>query len=134
MTSIRALQPGETRFKAIFPQDIAWRPFDAFPAAVRLAILVGHPSAPAPYIIRVKVPAGVKLQPHVHPEDCVYTVMSGMFYVGRGPRFDGERVVGFPPGSVIVLPSKTPHFHWAKSGEFITQVAALGPLSGDTLV
>jgi hypothetical protein len=29
---------------------------------------------------------------------------------------------------VIVLPSDTSHFHWAKSGEYVTQVTAIGPL------
>ncbi|WFU44268.1 hypothetical protein QA640_18575 [Bradyrhizobium sp. CB82] len=33
-----------------------------------------------------------------------------------------------PPGSVIVLPGDTWHFHWAKSGEYVTQVSAVGPL------
>ena len=28
----------------------------------------------------------------------------------------------YPPGSVIVLPGETWHFHWAKSGEYVTQV------------
>jgi hypothetical protein len=35
----------------------------------------------------------------------------------------------YPPGSVIVLPGDTAHFHWAKSGEYITQVTAIGPIS-----
>jgi hypothetical protein len=29
---------------------------------------------------------------------------------------------------VIVLPGGQPHFHWAKSGEYVTQVSAIGPL------
>jgi len=29
---------------------------------------------------------------------------------------------------VIVLPSNMPHFHWARSGEYIAQVMAIGPL------
>jgi hypothetical protein len=29
---------------------------------------------------------------------------------------------------VIVLLGNTPHFHWAKSGEYVTQVTAIGPL------
>jgi len=37
-------------------------------------------------------------------------------------------VIPYPPGSVIVLPGNTPHFHWAKSGEYVTQVSATGPL------
>jgi hypothetical protein len=33
------------------------------------------------------------------------------------------------PGADIVLPGGTPHFHWAKSGEYVTQVTAIGPIS-----
>jgi quercetin dioxygenase-like cupin family protein len=126
--NLRKHQPDEAQFKAILPDDIVWRPFDAFPAGVLLAILVGHPSDPGPYVIRVKVPSGGKLMPHQHPEDRIYTVMSGVFYIGRGDSFDGDQVTAYPPGSVIVLPGNTPHFHWAKSGEYVTQVTAIGPL------
>jgi hypothetical protein len=31
-------------------------------------------------------------------------------------------------GSMIVLPGNTSHFRWAKSGEYVTQVTAIGPL------
>ena len=75
-----------------------------------------------------KMPAGGKLMPHRHPEDRIYTVMSGVFYIGLGDRFDGDAVKAYPPGSVIVLPGDTWHFHWAKSGEYVTQVSAIGPL------
>ena len=54
--------------------------------------------------------------------------MSGVFYIGLGDQFDGEKVKAYPPGSVIVLPGNTWHFHWAKSGEYVTQVTAIGPL------
>ena len=128
MSVTRNHEPGESRFRAILPEEIVWQPFDAFPAQVRLAILVGHPAEAGPYVIRVKVPLDVKLQPHRHPEDRIYTVMSGVFYVGRGSTFDGARVVAYPPGTVVILPGDTPHFHWAKSGEYITQVTAIGPL------
>jgi hypothetical protein len=66
--------------------------------------------------------------PHKHPEDRIYTVMSGVFYIGLGDRFDGDKVKAYPPGSVIVLPGDTWHFHWAKSGEYVTQVTAISPL------
>ena len=125
---IRKHQPDEDKFRAILPEDIAWRPFPAFPPGARLAVMVGHPSEPGPYVVRVKVPAGTRLMPHKHPEDRIYTVMSGVFYIGLGETFDGDKVSAYPPGSVIVLPGETWHFHWAKSGEYITQVSAIGPL------
>jgi quercetin dioxygenase-like cupin family protein len=115
-------------FRAILAEDIDWKPFPAFPPSVRLAVLVGQPSEKGPYTIRVKVPHGVKLMPHRHPEGRVYTVISGVFYIGLGDQFDEARLQAYSPGSVIVLPGNTSHFHWAKSGEYVTQVSALGPL------
>ena len=125
---VRAHQPGETAFRSVLPEDIEWRPFPAFPPSVRLAVVVGQPMDAGPYVIRVKVPSGVKMMPHQHPEDRIYTVMSGVFYIGLGAEFDATKLQAYPPGSVIVLPGDTPHFHWAKSGEYVTQVTAIGPL------
>jgi quercetin dioxygenase-like cupin family protein len=121
-------QPGQDTFKAVLPEDIDWKPFPAFPPSVRLAVVVGQPSEKGPYVIRVKVPHGVKLMPHKHPEDRIYTVMSGVFYVGLGDQFEPEKLGAYPPGAVIVLPGNTSHFHWARSGDYITQVTAIGPL------
>ena len=121
-------EPGQAVFRAVLPEDIDWKPFPALPASVRLAVVVGKPAQPGPYLIRVRVPSGVKLMPHQHPEDRIYTVMSGVFYIGLGREFDGEKVNAYPPGSVIVLPGDTPHFHWAKAGEYVAQVTGIGPL------
>jgi quercetin dioxygenase-like cupin family protein len=129
----RPHQPRESKFRSMLPEDIDWKPFPAFPPTARLAVLVGDPTQPGPYVIRVKVPSGVKLMPHQHPEDRIYTVMSGVFYVGLGETFDGDKVKAYPPGSVVVLPGDTAHFHWAKSGEYVTQVTAIGPLGLDYL-
>jgi len=125
---VRAHQPGESTFKSILPEQVEWQSFPAFPPSAKLAVLVGDPTREGPYVIRVKVAAGVKLMPHRHPEDRVYTVLSGVFYVGLGDRFDAEQVKAYPPGTLLVLPGDTWHFHWAKSGEYVTQVTAIGPL------
>ena len=124
-------QPDQAIFRSARPEDIDWKPFAAFPPSVRLAVVVGHPSEAGPYVTRTKVPSGVKLMPHRHPEDRVYTVMSGVFHIGLGDEFDGDRLEAYPPGSVIVLPGSTSHFHLAKSGEYVTQITAIGPLGID---
>jgi len=124
----RAHLPGQQTFRSILPEDINWKSFPAFPPSARLAVLVGEPNEAGPYLIRVKVPPDVKLMPHRHPEDRIYTVISGIFYIGLGGRFDAEKLKAYPPGSVVVLPGDTWHFHWAKSGEYVTQVTAIGPL------
>lgn len=124
----RPHQPDQDHFHAIRAEDIVWKPFPAFPPAARLAILIGDPKGAGVYVIRVHLPAGTKMMPHRHPEDRVYTVISGVFYIGLGETFDEAKLVAYAPGSVIVLPGNQPHFHWARSGDYVTQVSAVGPL------
>lgn len=127
-TSASAQSLSPTAIGSIRSEDIRFEPFAAFPPGAELAKVVGDPAKQAPYAVRVKVPGGVKLMPHIHPEDRIYTVISGVFYIGFGTTFDAAKLQTYGPGSVVILPHNTPHFHWARSGEYITQVTGTGPL------
>ncbi len=122
-------EPDQAIFRSVPPEDVDCEPFPPFPPSARRAVAVGHPSGSGPYVVRVKVPSGVKLMPHRHREDRVYAVMSGVLYIGQGDQFDEGKLGAYPPGSAVVLPGDTPHLHWAKSGEYVTQVTAIGPIS-----
>lgn len=124
----RTHQPDEDVFRAIRPEEVEWQPFAAFPPAARLAILIGNPTKPGPYTIRVRLPAGTQMMPHKHPEDRIYTVMEGVFYIGLGETFDESKLTAYGVGSVVVLPGDQAHFHCARSGQYVTQVTAIGPL------
>ena len=124
----RSHQFDEGVFRAIRSEDLEWRQFAAYPPAASLAVLVGDPQQAGPYLIRVRVPAGTRMMPHKHPEDRIYTVMSGVCYIGLGEQFDESRLTGYAVGTVMVLPGDQPHFHWAKAGAYIAQVTANGPL------
>ena len=89
---MRDHQPGQAVFTSILSEEIDWKPFPAFPPSARLAVLVGEPTKAGPYLTRVKIPSGVKLMPHKHPEDRLYTVISGVFYIGLGDRFEPEKL------------------------------------------
>src|SRR3989475_1504519 len=93
---IRTHQPGQAVFRSVLPEQLDWMPFPAFPPSVRLAIVVGQPSEPGPYVIRVKVPSGVKMMPHRHPEDRVCTVMSAAFYIRLVRQFARDKVEAYP--------------------------------------
>ena len=58
--------------------------------------------------------------------------MSGTFYIGLGERFDLAALQASPPGSLVILPGDTPHFHCARAGEYVTQVTVIGPLGLDS--
>ena len=55
-------------------------------------------------------------------------MISGVFYSGLGDAFDEAELSAYAPGSVVASPGDQPHFHWAKAGDYITQVTVLGPL------
>ena len=125
---MRIHRPDQAIFRSVLPEDIDWKPFPAFPPSVRLAVVVGEPSELGLTSSGSRCRSGVKLMPHQHPEDRVSTVMSGVFSIGLGSRFDDEQLEAYPPGAVVVLPGGTPHVHWAKSGAYVIQVSAIGPL------
>ena len=90
-------------------------------------MLYGDPRKAAPYITRVKLPADYRIEPHTHPEERVYTVISGTFYIGFGEKFDPTVLKAFPAGSAFVVPANASHFHWMRSGEAVVQISGLGP-------
>jgi len=75
---VRSHQPGQDLFKSVLSEDIDWKPFPAFPPSVGLAVVVGRPAEAGPYTVRVRVPRGVKLMPHRHPEDRVSSPVNCM--------------------------------------------------------
>jgi hypothetical protein len=84
----RPHQPGQAVFRSILPEDIDWQPFPAFPPAVRLAVIVGHPSEPGP--LRHQGESARR-----HKTDAAQASggpdLSGVFYIGLGDQFDGDR-------------------------------------------
>jgi mannose-6-phosphate isomerase-like protein (cupin superfamily) len=120
-------QTDPSGFVQILPDQIKWTPSTTIPPGGQGAILYGDPRKPVPYITRVKQPADYKIAPHTHPEERVYTVISGTFYIGFGDKFDSTRLKALPAGSVIVVPANASHFHWMRSGEAVVQVSGVGP-------
>jgi hypothetical protein len=58
----------------------------------------------------------------------------GVFRSVLAENVDWEPFAAFPPSARLAVvvghpPGGTRHFHWAKSGEYVTQVTALGPIS-----
>jgi quercetin dioxygenase-like cupin family protein len=80
------------------------------------------------YVTRVKVPAGLKLMPHWHPDEVrTVVVLSGTFLHGYGEQWDETKLKVHPPGTFFSEPFKAPHFAWAKEGEVVLQITAIGP-------
>jgi quercetin dioxygenase-like cupin family protein len=109
------------------PGDITWTDSPVLPPGGKIAVLAGKPAQAGLYAFRLKFPADFKVMPHSHPEERIYTVIEGTWYIGLGDKFDPGKLKAFPAGSVYVVPANVSHFHWAKSGGSVVQVNGVGP-------
>ena len=107
------------------PQDLTYK---GPPGAPQHVTLFGDSSQPGLYVDRIKFLPGMKVMPHWHP-DAVRTVlvMSGIFYFAVGEQWDERMLKAYPAGTLYSEPARTPHYGWAKDGEVILQVTAIGP-------
>lgn len=115
-------------FVQTLPEQIKWTQAPPLLPGGLSASIYGNAQKPTGYYInRVKLPADFKVMPHSHPEESVYTVISGTFYIGYGDKFDPAKLKAFPAGSTFVVPANTSHFHWMRSGEAVAQITGVGP-------
>jgi quercetin dioxygenase-like cupin family protein len=114
-------------FIQVLPDEIQWMQGPTLPKGGEVAVVYGDTRKAAPYTTRVKLPADYRIEPHTHPDERLYTVISGTFYVGFGDQFDPDRLIAFSPGSAFVVPANASHFHWTKSGASVVQISGMGP-------
>lgn len=109
------------------PADIRLEVDASRPGAMALANLAGDLGKPGLYAVRIRMPAQLQVQPHVHPDDRMVVVLSGTLLVGFGEQFDASRMHAMPPGSFFVEPARAPHFAWVKGEDVVVQVSGIGP-------
>jgi quercetin dioxygenase-like cupin family protein len=114
-----------------FPNEIVYK---GLPGTPQHVTLFGNPTNPGLYVDRIKFSAGTKVMPHWHPDPVrTVLVLSGTLYFAVGEVFDEANLTAYPAGTLYSEPPGTPHFAWAKDGEVILQVTAIGP-TGNTPV
>lgn len=110
----------------ITPEQFQWISPPQIPGA-QISWVVGAEKAPVPYVFRVQLAKGTKVQPHTHPDERITAVLSGTLYVGFGDSFSEADLVAVPAGAVYIAPANMPHFIWAKDGMVSYQENGMGP-------
>jgi len=112
---------------SVRPSEIVWKDQPALAKGAKFAVLLGDLSKPGRYVFRLQVPAGHRAMPHTHPEERVYTVLSGSFFLGFGEGYIESRLEEYPAGSVVLVREGRHHFQLAKSDGYVVQVEGDGP-------
>jgi quercetin dioxygenase-like cupin family protein len=111
------------------PAEMKWGPAPpVFEKGAMMAVVSGDPGKAAPFVVRLKIPAGYKINPHFHPTDENVTVISGTFAVAMGDKFDAAGMKAMPAGSFALLPAQMHHYAMAKTPA-VVQVHAMGPFA-----
>ncbi len=113
---------------SLYPMaDVQWKDGPAsLPAGAKVAVLEGDPSKEGLFTMRLLLPDGFKIQPHWHPKVERVTVISGVFNLGMGDKFDQTATREMPAGTFGFWPAGMKHFAWAK-GETVLQLHGTGP-------
>src|SRR5260221_5422976 len=118
------LNPAAVAYK--LPDQIKWNPPSA--AGVQNAVLVGDPSKPGFYIVRIKWLKGDHFsRPHFHPNDRFITVLSGTWWMGSGTTFDPDNSIPLPAGTYVTHFGKQVHWDGAKDDEAWVLIVGEGP-------
>src|SRR6266566_1579407 len=118
---------------ALTPQQVRWYTPSYYTDGRERAQLFGDSSQGGAWIDRAKLPAGMRVLAHTHPQDELVTVIEGTWYLGEGERFDPAKLKGYPAGSFIVIPAGVAHFVAAKDGAVIVQLPGTGEFRTDYL-
>jgi len=110
----------------VSPDTLKWAEPPILPGA-KLAVVQGDPSKEGPFVYRLKMPAGYKVPPHFHRAAENVTVLTGVFYLGLGEKFDQGSGQELPVGGFVSVPPKHPHYTWAGPQETVVQVHGVGP-------
>ncbi|HET7226700.1 MAG TPA: cupin domain-containing protein [Candidatus Eisenbacteria bacterium] len=111
------------------PDDMKWT--DAppvLPAGAQLAVLAGNPNGAGMYTLRLKLPDGYKIMPHMHPTPEQLTVLEGTFNVGMGKTFDDSNGKAVPTGGFGIMPAHEAHYAWT-TGETVIEFHGMGPFA-----
>ena len=72
----------------VTPGDLRWADLPSLPPGAKIAIIEGPMSQAVPFTARLRLPAGYTIPPHTHSAIEHVTVLSGVFHMGAGSRFD----------------------------------------------
>jgi quercetin dioxygenase-like cupin family protein len=112
---------------AVTPPEMKWSSQGPLAApGMEQLNLVGDPAKPGPYTLRLKFPKGLKIAPHTHPDSREVTILSGVFAIGYGEKFDAANLKILPAGSFYTEPANVPHFIEIEE-DTVLQVSGTGP-------
>jgi quercetin dioxygenase-like cupin family protein len=94
---------------------------------VQMTPLIGDPTKPGLYTVRVNIAPHTQVRPHTHRDNRSVTVISGTWHMGYGGTFDAKALKDLPPGSFYTEPAGQAHFAQTGDEPVVIWVTGYGP-------
>ena len=105
----------------------AGAPATKSPPTVQMTPLIGDPTKPGLYTVRVNIAPHTQVRPHTHRDNRSVTVISGTWHMGYGGTFDTKALKDLPPGSFYTEPAGQAHFAQTGDEPVVIWVTGYGP-------
>jgi quercetin dioxygenase-like cupin family protein len=110
------------------PDATQWGPAPpTLPKGSKLAVLLGDPSKPGLFVLRIWAPPHSVVPPHTHNTAEMLTVISGEMYHEMGPKLDKKGGDSVKAGGFVYLPAQMAHSTWTGDEITVVQVSGTGP-------
>jgi quercetin dioxygenase-like cupin family protein len=126
----QGLTPDPEGFVVATPADLVP------PDGGRRITILGDPSEPGPYVIRLTWEPGQGSRPHYHDRARYITVLEGTWWVSTGEHsdvYDPDSMTPVPAGSFIYEPPNGHHYDMAKDERVVVQIAGMGPVGSTSI-
>ena len=126
LTSGQTITPDAEGFITAQPEDLVP------PDGSRAVRIVGDPSQPGRYVMRITFAQDTGTRPHFHDQDRYITVIAGTWWVARGSEaatYDVENMTPIKAGSFLYQPANGIHYDEARDEPVTVQISGMGPLT-----
>ena len=111
---------------AAFAEDtpteaLQWHFVPGVPKPIEMAVVSGDPAAEGPYVVRYRMPSGMKLSPQRFSDARQLTVIKGTFWITGGESFNWKDMDEFKQGAVIMKEPNMPYFGWARTAVILEE-------------
>jgi quercetin dioxygenase-like cupin family protein len=110
----------------VSPSQVHWSAGTGALKGAQVAAIFGAMDKPEAFVVRIRMPDGMKLGPHYHPVLENVTVLQGTLLIGVGDKMDAAKMIALPAGSFFSVPAGVHHYAMAK-GDTIIQLNDTGP-------
>jgi quercetin dioxygenase-like cupin family protein len=124
-----ALADEPLAMRRLTPAEITALAAPAAPSGsgVQMTPLIGDPTKPGLYTVRVSIAPHTQVRAHTHRDNRSVMVVSGTWHMGYGTTFDAKALKDLPPGSFYTEPAGQPHFAQTENEPVVIWVTGHGP-------